>query len=294
MTVSLLDAALWYASVGLPVLPLHTPTPHGWCSCDREDCDRIGKHPRTPRGLHDASNDPDQIRTWWRRWRFANLGVRTGVVADVCDIDSPTGLTELRNVLAGADIAAPMVRTGSGGWHVWVAPTGHGNRGRFLPDVDWRGIGGYVVAPPSIHVSGKPYTWIRPLTTPPPNCPQRLSALVAGHSRAVPAARDRKPVTARSAYAAAALDRELAAIRSARRPTTTGGRSTGGERNHTLNRAAFNLGQLVADDLLDAADVTAALLDAALDAGLGQREAHRTIASGLNAGIANPRRRGAA
>ena len=62
-----------------------------------------------------------------------------------------------------------------------------------------------------------------------------------------------------------------------------------GTRNHALNRAAFCLGQIVAVGALDTTVVEAALLASALHAGLGEREALRTLQSGLTAGIAHPR-----
>ena len=54
-----------YTSHGCKVLPLHSPTADGRCSC-RRDCGRDGgKHPRTPNGLTDATTDPDRVRDWW-------------------------------------------------------------------------------------------------------------------------------------------------------------------------------------------------------------------------------------
>jgi hypothetical protein len=64
-----------------------------------------------------------------------------------------------------------------------------------------------------------------------------------------------------------------------------------GSRNATLNRAAFNLGQLVAAGLLDADEVRAGLLAAALEAGNPEAKARATIESGLSGGTAKPRRR---
>jgi hypothetical protein len=64
-----------------------------------------------------------------------------------------------------------------------------------------------------------------------------------------------------------------------------------GRRNATLNRAAFNLGQLVAASLLDADQVRAVLLTAALEAGNPEAKARATIESGLRGGAAKPRRR---
>ena len=63
-----------------------------------------------------------------------------------------------------------------------------------------------------------------------------------------------------------------------------------GQRNHGLNRAAFRLGQLVAGGELAADLVHDELLAAALSTGLGEREATRTIRSGLRAGEGSPRR----
>jgi hypothetical protein len=64
-----------------------------------------------------------------------------------------------------------------------------------------------------------------------------------------------------------------------------------GRRNATLNRAAFNLGQLVAAGLLEAEQVRAELLAAAVEAGQPEAKARATIDSGLVGGAAKPRRR---
>jgi hypothetical protein len=62
-----------------------------------------------------------------------------------------------------------------------------------------------------------------------------------------------------------------------------------GSRNETLNRAAFNLGQLVGVGTLDRDAVESLLLEAALESGLGEEEARGTIRSGIEAGIRTPR-----
>jgi hypothetical protein len=266
----LLVAALSYARAGLAVLPLHTPQPTGRCSCRRADCERVGKHPRLPHGLTQASTDPGQLRAWWTRWPGANLGLRTGGLADVCDIDSDAGRDALLNLLGPQMPHGPLVRTGSGGWHLYLAATGHGNRVGLLPDVDWRGAGGYVVAPPSLHACGHRYRWIHPLTTDLPCCPPALTRLLAPPNRPpVPPApgRVRQP----ERYADAALDAQCTRV----------ARAVVGERNHTLYRAARSLGRLVDAGLLDERQVHAALATAAAAAGLGQVETTRTIRSAL-------------
>jgi hypothetical protein len=90
-------------------------------------------------------------------------------------------------------------------------------------------------------------------------------------------------------YARAALDCEIRRVASA----------PAGRRNDTLNRAAFNLGQLSAAGLLRGSVICAALTGAARRAGLdhdpgcGPRGIDRTIRSGLTAGARKPRTRAA-
>jgi hypothetical protein len=67
------------------------------------------------------------------------------------------------------------------------------------------------------------------------------------------------------------------------------GRAVEGTRNASLNRSAFALGQLVASGALEVASTAEALLDAGLRLGLGERECERTIASGMSAGMEQPR-----
>jgi hypothetical protein len=62
-----------------------------------------------------------------------------------------------------------------------------------------------------------------------------------------------------------------------------------GSRNHTLNRSAFILGQLVGGGALDETETADALLQTGVDTGLGKRECQATMASGMSAGMANPR-----
>jgi hypothetical protein len=270
-----LTAALAYARHGIPVLPVHTPAADGGCSCGRQSCDRPGKHPRLRHGLTDASTDPRRIEMWWARWPDANVGLRTGIVMDVADIDSAEGWHGLRHVLGGTMPVGPQARTGGGGWHFWFRPTGHGNRVRLLPGVDWRGAGGYVVAPPSTHTSGSAYSWIRRPGNVLPAGPAVLLELIEGP----PMPRSAPGVIAHpDRYAQAALEAETDQV--ARAPE--------GTRNDTLNRAAFALGRLVGAGMLDAREVAAELEAAARSAGLGRAETRRTIRSGMTAGRRQP------
>ncbi|WP_127499499.1 bifunctional DNA primase/polymerase [Actinoplanes solisilvae] len=266
-----LTAALAYARHGIPVLPVHEPDPRGGCSCDKGvSCERPGKHPRLRHGLTEASTDPRRIDLWWARWPAANVGLRTGIVMDVADVDSAEGWLGLRHLLGGELPGGPRVRTGGGGWHFWFRPLGFGNRVRVLPGLDWRGSGGYVIAPPSRHASGGDYRWVLRPGGVLPESPGPLRALVEGP----PPPPSHGPITHPTRYARAALTAE--ADRVARAPV--------GARNDTLNRAAFALGRLVGAGLLDAAEVTRELDEAAREAGLGRAETRATLRSGLWAG----------
>lgn len=154
---------------GLPasfhVFPLHTPV-EGGCSCRRDDCRNVGKHPRTMNGLKDATNDQAQIDRWWKSWPGANVGVAcgpSGIV--VIDIDPRhDGDESLRDLIEGKDWPdTPTVLTGGGGVHYYFkAPPDvviRNSSSLLGPGIDVRGEGGYVVAPPSWHESGRQYEW---------------------------------------------------------------------------------------------------------------------------------------
>jgi hypothetical protein len=287
---ALLDAALGYADRGIPVYPVHwpRPTPGGAslaCSCPRgPGCDRPAKHPLVHHGVKQATTDPDRIGRWWRRWPQANLGLATGVVFDALDVDGPAGLTALRRLACtvGLRFPGPLVRTGGGGWHSWFAPTGLGNRPpRGLDHVDWRGRGGAVLAPPSRHISGGTYRWLRGLDAAPlPEVPAALRALLdPDRPTTTRPAATAGPAEPGHPYGRTVLAAELAAL----------GRATPGRRNHTLNQTAFKVYRYVASGLLDDQDVTVAFSEAALAIGLDPAEVARTLASARSAGLANPR-----
>jgi Bifunctional DNA primase/polymerase, N-terminal len=280
------QAAQAYAALGYAVVPMHTAQPPGGgCSCpDQEACPDPGKHPRLRGWQRLATVDPALAGEWWRRWPDANLGLATGRRFDVLDLDGQQGVKALRAALsiAPAEHPGPVARTGGGGWHLLYAPTGLGNRVRLLSGVDWRGRGGLIVAPPSQHASSHRYTWVRRLTATLPEVPAGLRRLLAPPA----AARTTLPPTPaptgrRGGYGRAALTRERAEVAAA----------LPGRRNATLNRAAFNLGQLVAAGVLDADEVRVVLLAAALEAGNLEAKARATITSGLAGGAAKPRRR---
>ncbi len=157
---SLREAATRYAAVGIPVFP----------------CVPGAKHPITRRGFHDATTSACAVDEWWRRYPRANIGIPTGVTSglSVVDVDVHGGATGFPAFEGARDDGVAttwswLVRTPSGGVHAyfpstslpqscWQSPAAH---------VDFRGDGGYVVAPPSvIEVNGSPaaYTIIATAT----------------------------------------------------------------------------------------------------------------------------------
>jgi hypothetical protein len=283
-------AAEAYAACGYPVVPMHAPQLGAGCSCAAgRDCASPGKHPRLASWPKLASTDPTTVRGWWRRWPDAGVGLATGIRFDVLDADGPHGEAALRGLLHRdpGEHPGPVARSGGGGWHLLYAPTGFGNRTGILPGLDWRGQGGLIVVAPSRHPSGGRYRWQRPLEWELPLVPAPLRRLLTPVP-ARPASPSPAPVLAGRAegWAEGALRRERAAVAAAR---PGNGARTG--RNHTLNRAAFRLGQLVAAGLLNQEAVTVELLAAAGECGLGEREARATISSGLRGAAAKPRAR---
>jgi hypothetical protein len=154
--------------------------------------------------------------------------------------------------------------------------------------VDWRGRGGYVVAPPSRHASGHPYQWIagRELDTPPGQVPAVLLERLQPRQRQRPTGPVQLPAAAHGPgdrYARAALVEELARVAAA----------SVGQRNRQLWESARNLYNLVATGALDQRKVHQGLLDAAERCGLlaeEPRQTRRTLASGRQVGLAHPGR----
>lgn len=149
-----LPAALVYVGWGWPVFPLQP--------------DSKEPYPGS-RGFKDATTDLDVVRRWWTKAPNSNIGLATGHRFDVLDVDwltkdteAPTGAQtswpDLRDSGKLGDVHG-LATTPRGGVHVLLEPTGGGNKAGFLPGLDYRGIGGYVVAAPSRAANGRRYSW---------------------------------------------------------------------------------------------------------------------------------------
>ncbi len=146
------DAALHYASIGLPVFPLGI----------KSKVPTAGSH-----GFQDASSHREHVWAWWQRDPWANVGIPTGRASGwlVIDIDGAEGRAGWERLTDEHGQVSTLTQlTGGLGLHlVFAYPDGLelGNSpGRLPRHIDVRGQGGYIVVPPSVHPSGRRYRWL--------------------------------------------------------------------------------------------------------------------------------------
>jgi hypothetical protein len=146
MPPRLLRAALEYLERGWTPLPLQPRS----------------KLPLIPWArLRQTRPQAKDLEQWWAWWPEANVGIITGRPSNVAvvDLDGPEaqGLAEQLGLPV-----APTVRTGQG-LHIYCSAfSAIDSAIGIRPGIDLRADGGYVVAPPSVHPSGRPYWWVVP------------------------------------------------------------------------------------------------------------------------------------
>jgi uncharacterized protein YdaU (DUF1376 family) len=137
---------------------------NGRCSCNRSTCPKPGKHPRIKAWQVNANTDEVIIRQWWQKWPTANIALATGQGSGVfaVDIDGDKGSASLASLMQEHEWVPRTASVSTGhGWHLYFRSTAEPVKSRtaVMPGLDVRGEGGYVIAPPSLHVSGKTYVW---------------------------------------------------------------------------------------------------------------------------------------
>ena len=151
---------------------------------------RARKRPAIANNLKRATTDPNVIAGWWSS-RNLNIGLATGPDSGVwvLDIDGQEGEATLRALEAEHGALPPTIETITGkGRHLYFRwPTGNEIRNSQLredvPGLDWRGSGGFVLAPPSIHPSGRVYSWSVDSTDEFSDAPDWLLDLASGKRR---------------------------------------------------------------------------------------------------------------
>lgn len=256
----LLAAALGYLERGWAVLPV---TPRS-------------KVPLTRHGLKDATTDRGQVERWWRRWSQANIGIATGSPSGllVVDLDGREGLGSWARLEARyGGVVTLEAATGGGGVHlVYGYPEGIdlGNTaGRLGEGVDTRGRGGYIIAPPSVHPSGRHYAWFGRGKTPVAPAPAWLVDLL----RPPP---PRPALSARPGWQPGD-DRHQLARFNGLLDVMAGARPR--QRNNQLYWCACRLRELLVEGA--PREWVELLVDAGVATGLSQAEVRKTITSGL-------------
>lgn len=318
---SMLDHALRYARRGWPVFPCwerNETEAEFQARLTRMPAEKRNaakqweaKNPRVAGGLKAATTDEAQIKRWWRQWPDAAIGVPAGPTTGwfVLDVDMPAGPASIASLeAANSPLPATVTaETPSGGKHLLFKYPDDGtvikNRARrygqdFFDGLDVRGDGGYVCVAPSRLAGRGAYVWTSN-GTPLAEAPQWLIRLAAKtpqkaeknpldcktnkampQAETTPQRRSGAITDARAkSYGETAIIEEIDRLNS----------TPEGERNETLNRVAFRLGQLVAGGCLDQCEVERALAGAAANIGLPNGETMKTIASGINAGMREPR-----
>ena len=147
-TTIMREAALELAARGYRIFP---------CRC-RE------KKPLIDTWQTRATTDPNYIKGWWAKSAY-NIGLATGEGSRVwaLDVDGPEGEETLRKLEAEHGVLPATLEATTGkGRHLYFAwPSGVTIRNSQcrLPGLDWRGDGGYTLAPPSVHPTGRAYAW---------------------------------------------------------------------------------------------------------------------------------------
>lgn len=164
------EAALACAELGWRILAIYG-VKDGKCGCGDPNCEHPAKHPHSryaPHGCHSETVDGAEICGWFGNGEQVNIAVATGAESGLVVID-----IDPRN---GGDLAAlgalpttATAATGGGGWHLYFTyPAGTDIRGfsadktpRLGPGIDVKAKGGYIILPPSQHITGGEYRWTR-------------------------------------------------------------------------------------------------------------------------------------
>jgi len=150
-----ISVATRYANAGLRVFPI-VP----WDNSKEP----IGKRPAIKYWQYQATKNPAKIEKWAKKFPDHNVGIcTTGLL--VIDVDGQTGIESLQKLEEQYDKLPCTMRTVSSHdpthYHlIFRGPSSadvRNSQGRLGPKLDVRGMSGQVLAPGSIHKTGKPY-----------------------------------------------------------------------------------------------------------------------------------------
>lgn len=244
MTNANLDTAINIASIGLPILP---------CTIDKRAT--LSDWPNK------ASIDPARLNEWFTRGDRVpaiNLGATNLVVVDLDNHEGGANGVEAFKELLQKNGAITknwvIISTPNKGFHIYFLQPSDGERirnsiGKIAPGVDIRGDGGYIIAPNTSLGESKVYRAFK-------DHPELIEAYKAGTIPQLPEwirallrrAKLQEEATGNPSsqkYARAAFERECGKVATASQ----------GQRNDSLNKAAFSLGQFMPNGALTRSEV---------------------------------------
>lgn len=282
---TLRQAALDYAQRGWAVFPLQERS----------------KEPAVAGAYKAATSNMATVLAWWARWPDANIGLATGRVSGVwvIDLDGDEGRASWEQLAEEHPevVDETLVASTGKGYHLyWRLPKDVPDPGRRIgvrPGIDIIGGNGYLVAPPSVHPSGRTYEWLNPDAMP-IEAPQWMLEL----QRPKPASRAQQPASS-TIFASAprfagrpqdgAVSDPQSYLRGvARAASRAVAGAAQGTRNHELFKQAVWVCSVAAALRLDDASGLRDVWQAARMAGLEELEIERTLQSAMEKGRANP------
>jgi hypothetical protein len=169
--MTILEAALKYASMGFSVIPVLPPKK----GADGKDENKKAIIKWEP--FQKKAADPELIKQWWLRWPDARIGIVCGAISDLAVVDCDTeDAKKAIDELLPDSLTVPMAKSPRGGYHYWFKNDSRLiTKAGVMPNVDIRAEGGMIIAPPSAGLNGNGYKWIiHIMKTPRPAPPQLL------------------------------------------------------------------------------------------------------------------------
>lgn len=242
--MNMLKAAIFYQNLGFSVVP-QLPG---------------AKQPRVKwKEFQNRLPTTDEIEEWWYRWPDAGIAIVLGPVSNLLaiDVDGPEAHQVLVARLGDVPIA-PHVLSGSRKPHRYHLLFQHPdcNTGaKFTPwhhSLEFRGQGGIVIAPPSVHKSGHRYVWVKDrslrILEPPPVPRPILDALMSKSRARLPAVMSGTAPKSTATRSLSWYRRSM--LSDATREFLRGDWAKGPKWNHRLFCAACDLASLeVAEDV---------------------------------------------
>jgi len=160
-----LDQIYQYIAYGYSVFPVYSVM-NSKCTCGKQDCKSVGKHPKTQNGISDATDNIKIIKEMSELWMGSNIGIATGMASGivVLDVDPRDDGDELLSVLTAQYGEFPKTVTaisGGNGMHYYFKypKSGIMTRNAFRPGLDFKSDYDWIIAPRSLHASGNIYKW---------------------------------------------------------------------------------------------------------------------------------------